>query len=177
MATLSREFGAFLLIEVWAVHDAGPEVDPRAIEVLPRFRVYAPQVLEASSTVDALVEGLGKLKVMKRAVAVELARVRQVSPPGMRPLLSRARARELHCALLGIGVPPIYRDPHTGAGFPLVLRTLRCAIRSGAAPCRIRLCQYPHDSSSQAFPCLGSPRDGAGRLDGRHPAGRSQSGL
>jgi uncharacterized protein (TIGR02421 family) len=123
--TLSQAFGAFLLIEVWAVPNAGLELDPRAVEVPPRFRIYAPLDEELSPTVDALRRGLERLTILKRTVVVEIERVRRIHPPGLRALLPDSRARELHCTTLGIGVPPIYRDPETGTDYPLVLRNLR----------------------------------------------------
>ncbi len=123
--TLSREFGAFLLIEVWALPAAGPELDPRAVDVPPRFRIYAPPDEELSPTVDALARGLARLRILKRTVVVEIERVRRIHPPGGRTWLSDSRARSLRCTTLGIGIPPIYRDPKTGVDYPLVLRNLR----------------------------------------------------
>ena len=55
VSTLAPEFGAFLIVEVWSGSDEGKETDPRAPEVSPRFKVYAPTASSLSPTVETLV--------------------------------------------------------------------------------------------------------------------------
>jgi uncharacterized protein (TIGR02421 family) len=123
--TLGQEFGAFLIVEIWAAPDGGKSNDPRAPEVSPRFGVFASKRSALSRTVEVLTGGLNKIKVMKQTVAVDVQRQVKVAPPELPPLLSRQRARELNCSIVGISVPPVYRDTRTGQDYPLLLRTMR----------------------------------------------------
>ena len=132
---LGREFGAFLIVEIWSAPDGGKSNDPRAPEVSPRFAIRAPKSVALSRTVEVLSSGLKKIKVMKQSVAVDVQREAKVAPPDLPPLLSRERARELNCSTVGISVPPVYRDPKTGHDYPMLLRTMRrrfgLALRRG----------------------------------------------
>jgi uncharacterized protein (TIGR02421 family) len=133
--TLSQEFGAFAIVEVWSAADGGSANDPRSPEVCPRFRVVAPKGSALSSTVFTLASGLKKIRILKQFVEVDVDHQAKVAPPGLLPLMSRHRAAHLGCTFLGIEVPPVYRDAATGQQFPLVLRSLRSrfgtALRRG----------------------------------------------
>jgi uncharacterized protein (TIGR02421 family) len=124
--TMVAEFGAFLVVEVWA--DTAP-----APSTAPMFRIVAPDSALLSKTVDVLAQRLGRIRVMKRPVEVEVFRQRRASPPGMPPLLG---GRELpdNCWYVGLAVPPVYRDPKTGRVFPPLLRTFRRSVGRALRP-------------------------------------------
>lgn len=106
----SREHGAFLLMELWA----GGR----------RFRVLAPDG-PARATVDALAAELVGLEVKREVgAAVEVEATDNRQPPGEPPLLSVAESHRLGCLLLGLEVPAVFRDPDTGAVYPVFLREL-----------------------------------------------------
>ncbi|MEO8497643.1 MAG: tyrosine/phenylalanine carboxypeptidase domain-containing protein [Planctomycetota bacterium] len=122
--TLSREFGAFLIIEVWAAPDGGKANDPAVPTVLPKFTIHAPAAEGLGRTIEALEKRLLRIKVLKQGVDVEIDRQTKCHPNEMRPLLSPAEASELNCSLLGVSVPPVYRRPKTQQEFPQVMRSL-----------------------------------------------------
>ena len=119
----SREFGAFLLIELWAGPDDGKSTDHREIHVSPRFKVVSPSKQGLVTPVDELVNQLGRIKVLKQEVEVDVERVGSFRPNEMRPLLMPKRRAELNCFCLGIEVPPVWRDLNRGQDFPLLMRT------------------------------------------------------
>lgn len=118
--TLREHFGAFLLIELWAEDDRAV---PGAIDnlVRPGFRVLVPDRDSFPATVEALESGLREIRIhgLPADVQVEAA---AVAPPGLASLSSACTGG---CVPIGIGIRPIYRDPPTGAAFPVVLQSLR----------------------------------------------------
>lgn len=122
--TLSREFGAFLIIEVWAAADGGKANDPAVPDVSPTFTIHASDSEGLGRTIDTLEKRLLRIKVLKQGVDVEVDRRTKCHPSEMKPLLSAAEARELNCSLLGISVPPVYRRVKKQQEFPQVMRSL-----------------------------------------------------
>ncbi len=125
METLSREFGAFLIVEIWASPEGGRANDPAVPTVLPTFTVHAAESSKMTRSVDALVKRLKRVKVLKQSVEVKVIRDARTHPPNMRPLLTKTEARELNCSFLGIAVPPVFRKPKSKDEFPLLARSLR----------------------------------------------------
>jgi uncharacterized protein (TIGR02421 family) len=124
VATLAPEFGAFMLVELWSGSDEGKATDPRAPEVSPRFKVYAPPTSTLSPIVDTLVGQLKKIKVLRQTVEVDVERSDRIAPPGMAPLLSKARAAELKCCTVGVELPPVWRNVAESRDYPLLMRSL-----------------------------------------------------
>ena len=122
--TLSREFGAFLIIEVWAGPDGGQANDPAVPTVSPTFTIHAPAATGLGRTIETLEKRLLRIKILKHGVDVEVDRHTNSHPGEMKPLLSEAEARELNCSLIGISVPPVYRRPTTQQEFPQIMRAL-----------------------------------------------------
>lgn len=110
----SREHGGFLVIEVWG--GSGH-----------RFRVLGPDG-PARATVDALARGLTELESNRRGAPVEVEGTDDRHPPGAPALLSVPECHRLGCLLLGLEVPGVYRDPDSGAVFPVFLRRLSHGI-------------------------------------------------
>ena len=125
--TLSAEFGAFLIIEIWATPDGGKANDPAVPTVLPSFTIHAPAT-GLPRTVEALQKRLSRVKVLKQGVEVNVVRDGQTHPLDMEPLLSDVEAKELKCAFLGIAIPPVYRKPNSTEEFPLLARALRSSL-------------------------------------------------
>ena len=123
--TLSAEFGAFLIVEIWSAPEGGRANDPAVPTVLPTFTIHAPQSAKMTRTVEALQKRLKRVKVLKQGVEVEVVRGGTAQPPGMPPLLTKAVTRELNCSFIGVAVPPVFRKPDSTAEFPLLARSLR----------------------------------------------------
>ena len=126
--TLSAEFGAFLIVEIWAAPDGGKANDPAVPSVSPTFTIHAPATATMTKPVEAMERGLKRIKVLKQSVDVVVLRDRRGYPPEMRPLLTTAEARELSCSFIGLAVPPVYRKPNSEDGFPLLARSLRRSV-------------------------------------------------
>ncbi|HRX79394.1 MAG: DUF1704 domain-containing protein [Planctomycetaceae bacterium] len=122
--TLSREFGAFLILEVWAAPDGGKANDPAVPTVSPTFSIHAPSAAGLGRTIEALEKRLLRIKILKQEVDVEVDRQASSHPAEMKPLLSVEEARELNCWMLGISVPPVYRRAKTQQEFPQIMRSL-----------------------------------------------------
>ncbi|MGW8321039.1 MAG: flavohemoglobin expression-modulating QEGLA motif protein [Thermodesulfobacteriota bacterium] len=133
MQTLSPEFGAFLLVEIWTSPEdrAAPHADGRAGKPGFRILVNPREAQRLSSTIDRLKKALARVKVsarIKGAADVEVRHALRVSPPAVTPLVSTSEARAHGCSLIGIEVDPVFRDPSSGNPFPLVLQTMRRTV-------------------------------------------------
>jgi uncharacterized protein (TIGR02421 family) len=104
----------FLVIEVWG---GGGR----------RFRVLGPEG-PAKSTVDALATGLNDLERKRRGAPVEVEDADARHPPDLPALLTVQECHRLGCLLLGLEVPGVYRDPDSGAVYPVFLRQLAHGI-------------------------------------------------
>ena len=147
--TLVAEYGAFLIVEIWAGPDGGEANDPSVPHVPPTFQVVAPRSTPLSGTVDVLVRGLRRIKVLKQSVEVEVVRARKRWPPDMYPLLEEKDALELHCSVLGLIVPPVYRDAKSGQTFPMLLHGFR---RSLSRTLKRMFYDFAHSRSTQCPP-------------------------
>jgi len=145
VSTLSPEFGAFLIIEVWASEDGGPANDPANPTVSPVFYISAPESRALTRTVDTLARQLRRIKVLKQGVEVAHAHGGVRHPPGMRPLLTRSEARRLSCSVLGLAIPPVYRKANSAQEFPLLARGLR---RSLSLALRQSYFEFAHSSTT-----------------------------
>jgi uncharacterized protein (TIGR02421 family) len=110
----SRAHDGFLIIEIWG---GGGR----------RFRVLAPDG-PAKATVDALARGLTDLETKRRGAAVEVEGTTSRHPADLPPVMTVKECHGLGCLLLGLEVPGVYRDPDTGAVFPVFLRQLSHGI-------------------------------------------------
>lgn len=111
----SAEYGAYLVLELWS---AG---DPRS----RRFTIHAPPEGPAPETIGRLRTALEALDGLGAGVevAVEPGDVRH--PPGQPPLLGIEESWKSEVLLLGLEVPPLYRDPESGAVYPRFLRRVQ----------------------------------------------------
>jgi hypothetical protein len=110
--TATAELGSFLVVELWA-----GDVDSR------RFVVHAP-AKPAAESVRALVSGLAALETEPVATDAMVRETDERHPPDLPPLLTSRECWQMGCLLLGIEVPPLYRD-EDGNSFPVFLRRLR----------------------------------------------------
>ena len=126
--TMLNEFGAFLVVEIWAGPDGGKSADAAVPSVLPAFQIVAPPSAALATTVDVLARRLTRVKVLKQAVEVEVVEERQPAPPGMPPLLGVGDAAGRRLYTIGLAVPPVYRNAKAGTEFPLLMRQFRRSL-------------------------------------------------
>lgn len=115
---LAKACGGALVVEIWT---AGP---PGDTALIPAFEVRVPRRASDRRYVSRLRTELETVQILKRGAEV---RVQEgaVAPPGMRPLLSPARAAELGVDLLGLEVAPVHQQAGGSAEYPLVRRALK----------------------------------------------------
>ncbi len=118
---LREHFGAFLLIELWAEDDRATTA-PMDSLVRPGFRVIVPDRDSMPATIEALESGLRAIRVQGLSAEVTVEVAAEVAPPGL-PSLGAACVGG--CVPIGIGIRTVYRDPGSGAVFPVVLQALR----------------------------------------------------
>ncbi len=125
--TLTAEFGAFLIVEIWATPDGGKANDPAVPTVLPSFSIHA-EATGIARTVEALEKRLTKVKVLKHGVEVDVVRDGKCYPPDMGPLMTKSEARDIGCSFIGLAMPPVYRKPNSTNEFPLLARSLQHSL-------------------------------------------------
>ncbi len=116
-AIQGEAFGAFLVLEIWA--EEIPPGEP------PAFHILAPAHNAPTALLESLENSLLGVRVNDKGLRVTLDYREERAPPGMPPLLDTPTRREMSCLLLGLGVPPLYRDADTGTLFPFELEQLR----------------------------------------------------
>lgn len=126
--TLTAEFGAFLVVEIWSAPEGGKANDPAVPHVLPSFKIHGPKTAKMNRTVEAIEKRLKKVKVLKQGVEVVVGRDGVAKPPEYLPLLSVEERRMLNCNIVGLEVPPVFRRPNSTAEFPLLIGSLRRSI-------------------------------------------------
>ena len=110
-------FGAFLVLEIWA--EEAPSAEP------PTFHIVAPVHDTPVLLLEVLENNLLGVRINETAPRVAVDYQQQCAPPGLPPLLCPEDEGGVECLLLGLGVPPLYRDPSTGTLFPFELEQLR----------------------------------------------------
>jgi len=111
--TATKELGSFLVLELWAG-------DPDSTQ----FVVHAPTGA-AAATVDVLCRGLRDMQDPDVSTTVEVVQTDERHPPDLPPLLTTQECWDIGCLLVGLEVPPIFRDAENGNVFPVFLRRLR----------------------------------------------------
>ena len=119
----SKNFGAFLILEVWSAQDTAerPLVDGQSE---PGFRIARSAGEKLASTVTVLADSLEEVRIKGELASVEIASTKSVHPPGLKPLLSGDALEAAGAHLLGLEVRPIYRKTDMSESYPLVHRTL-----------------------------------------------------
>lgn len=122
--TLSREFGAFLIFEIWSEKKNEDGNDSNPLTPVPEFQIATQSTLSPFGTVETLAEALRLIRVRKMESTIKIVRDRKIAAVGLPPLLPTESLRDIGCAIIGLEVRPIYRSPETDEVFPIIRRTL-----------------------------------------------------
>lgn len=125
--TLGEEFGDFLLIEVWSSADEGRMLARGPGVSSPVFNLYssAHEFSPMGKVMSKFEQALKRIKIAKKNPEVVTHFQKNVTPPGLKPLLTSRKLRQLACQVIGLEVSPIYRDCTSDKKFPLVFRALQ----------------------------------------------------
>ncbi|MDO1447732.1 flavohemoglobin expression-modulating QEGLA motif protein [Rhodocytophaga aerolata] len=116
--TLSDQFGACLLIEVWAASPQEILTSPT-----PTFRIFGPPV-EKSVVVEKFAENLRQLNLLHLPTSVELREENRRQPVEMPALLRHESLKTTECLSLGLEIQPFYLNTSLHSVYPLSLRLL-----------------------------------------------------
>ncbi|MHC4939022.1 MAG: flavohemoglobin expression-modulating QEGLA motif protein [Planctomycetota bacterium] len=112
--TAREEFGDFLLIEVWSGRPVKAALDEPAV---PSFRVHSVDSDELLTTIRALRDGLGPIRIGSLPAKVVQPKASASHPPGLAPIGCEG------VRWIGIEVAPVWRRGEES--YPLILRRLR----------------------------------------------------
>jgi uncharacterized protein (TIGR02421 family) len=141
---MTAEFGAFMLLEVFAAPDS-------AAADSPSFRVLGPeQALPA--TTQALVDELKGIRIGDKPATVGTAS-NQALLVGTNSLLSEEELKQLSCLMLGLEIQPVYRAGDTV--YPLLLRTLRARVSNAIKKAVFDFVRVQTTHQPQHFQALG----------------------
>ena len=119
------QFGAFLILELWAGPGNRTEGPVSTAELTPGFEVLAQRRTAEDSITGAFDSALSRIKLDGRKAKTATRVTNRCSPKGLRPVLPPEIADQMGCHLYGLEIAPIFHDPETGEVFPRILRVLR----------------------------------------------------
>ena len=122
--TLSIEFGAFLILEIWSENRNEDIEDANHLTDAPEFQIATQSTLSPAGTVETLAEALRLIRIQKMESTVNIVRDQKIAAAGLPPLLPPELLKEIGSAIIGLEVRPIYRSPETDEVFPIIRRTL-----------------------------------------------------
>ena len=145
---LADRFGAVLLLEVWtrATDEASDEA---------RFRIYSGE--EAGQTpvsTARLQRALGKMDWLTKT-NIEASIESIGNAHSWQPLLDESTARARSCRVLGLEVPPLFRETREGPIFPASLQSLRRELGIALQKTFTEFMQVQTDEEIDDFRALG----------------------
>ena len=123
--TASSQLGSFLLLEIWSAEDQ-LQVDEQTGELQlpsPSFRILPRRPHRPEGTVATLDFALQQIQIHRKSAVVEINRLADNHPSGMKPLISEPVELKIGCHVLGLEVLPLYRDPDSGEIYDRVMRS------------------------------------------------------
>lgn len=154
LTELSAQFGAVLLLELWTQPTDSAIESPRGMPS-SRFRIRVFDDAVGRATVATLARSLRRIEVFDRPIGVQIARGHKPAPPRLPSLITTAEAERLGVLMLGLEVPPVYRDPHSGELFPSVLRPFRRKLSSALKKTSFRFAHLQTTHRPEHFLNLG----------------------
>ncbi|WP_116543808.1 flavohemoglobin expression-modulating QEGLA motif protein [Pontibacter virosus] len=143
---MADEFGAFMVLELFAAPDTRPSDSPT-------FRVLGPE--EAlPATIRTLKTELASIKISNLPVTVDTA-PNQALLEGPNSLMSEEELKQHSTLMLGLELKPIYRQAGTGQVYPLLQRTLRSHVSSAIKKAVFDFVRVQTTHKPQHFQALG----------------------
>jgi uncharacterized protein (TIGR02421 family) len=128
-AAQGENFGAFLLLEVWAGTAAGSEPPP------PGFRIVAPRSQLPVNFLEDMESELLRVRIADRTPPIVLDYRDSVTAPGMTPLLDEEQREAARCSCLGLEISPSFRHPVTEELFVFLHKKLRHGVSRALKRC------------------------------------------
>jgi uncharacterized protein (TIGR02421 family) len=149
----TEELGSFLLIEVWSGDEGSRD-----------FVVHGPDG-PGAAVIDTLRRGLAALRAGGDATRVITRTSDERYPAELGPLMTARTCYQIGCLLVGLEVPPIFRDADTGAVYPVFLRRLRQLLSPVLRQAAYEFARIQTDTSFESYLALGPRRFGRAVAD------------
>lgn len=141
---LSKSFGSVMLFEIW---EGKPNNN--------QFKIKAPKDI-APATVETLVKELNKLCEDFPGLGVQVDHTNVRHPEDMNPLLTIEECQEVGCFLMGMEIPPFYRNVEHDEFYYLYFRTLKKRLSSIFRKTIYQFIRVQTSSDIQSYHALGS---------------------
>lgn len=115
MEAAMDEFKSFMIAEIW--NDINPESQST-------FRLLYPEG-KVSAVISTLEKGFSELSHVLPRIKVKLEPSQERRPTDFSPLLNLEKIRESGALLIGIAIPPLFRDKDNVHSYPLFFRKIR----------------------------------------------------
>ncbi len=144
------QFGAFLILELWAGPGNSTAGPVSTAEMIPGFEVLAQRRTAEGSITDAFGSALSGIKLdgRKATVATRVTRIAVVPKECGRSFRPEI-ADQMGCHLYGLEIAPIYQDPESAKSSPACSGFL---VAGSPSPCG-----EPSSISPSATPLTGRP--------------------
>lgn len=123
---VSKEFKAFLIVELWSKKTNS--INHRLDLPKPRFRIIIGEQeykkSSINSTLNILKDGLDKVTILKQHSRAEIVYTKNISPPKLKPILTKKDEKKLKCHVIGVEINPVYLNTETGTPYPAIARKL-----------------------------------------------------
>ena len=147
--TLSKKYGAFLIVELWSGGENHPESEITKVVPKPGFRIITSASRPPTKAVEGLEKSLKNIRILKQKATVAVTYNNDRAPVGLPPLIADSEAKKLNCFVIGLEIQPIYQNQATGDIYPLVLRTLH---RRLARALKQTVFEFSHNQTSHRPP-------------------------
>ena len=127
--TLSSQFGAFLVVEIWSSsNNFNGKSQLERLKPASRIFTREHRAGSLSTTIESLEKGLKRIRILRESAAVEVIHGEKAHPPSLKPLMDRTKATKTGCKVIGLEIRPVYRNRKSGMIYPLVLQNLHHGI-------------------------------------------------
>ncbi|MBF0370058.1 MAG: flavohemoglobin expression-modulating QEGLA motif protein [Magnetococcales bacterium] len=158
--TLGSQFGAFLIIEIWAEPAGDAFVgDADTPVAAPAFRIFSRKNRLLESTVRTFETSLRSFRFQKQKAQVDVVQVSKFpSVNRMAGLTIPAGSDAIDCHVMGLQLRPVFREPgdvETCEVFPLLFRQFRRGLSHGIRKALFRFMESRTSQRPPHFQAMG----------------------
>lgn len=143
---LAKTFGSFIVIELWIGKPGSNS-----------FKIKAAKD-KAPATINALKSGLQELKSRFPNIETVLEYTHDRNAEGQIPLLSQEQYKEAGCLLVGLEIPPIFKNDLTNEFYPVYFRTLKTHLSKILRKTVFEFMRVQTSSPIESYHLLGSSK-------------------
>src|SRR5690606_16571908 len=141
---LSASFGSVMFLEIWEGNAHSTH-----------FKIKAPEDI-GQATVATLSSELAELSNNFSGLSVQVDYTNDRHPNGLKPLMTIDECQEVGCFLMGLEVPPFYRNPEHDEFYYLYFRTLKNKLSRILRKTIFEFIRIQTSSDIESYHALGS---------------------